>query len=140
MAASNSALVEQLRHAYATWHDTKAGNPDEFLKLCGDQISFGSMADALADGMSEKVYSSKESLRGYLEGLHQSWEMIHFSITEYIADGDRIVAFGSCAWRNRQTNKTVETIKIDMWKFKDGRAVEIYEFFDTAKVRDALSR
>jgi ketosteroid isomerase-like protein len=139
MAVSHSVPVEQLRHAYQTWHDTKAENPDEFLKLCADQISFGSVMDALGDSTAEKVYSSKESLRAYLAGLRQAWEMIHFTMSDYIADGDRVVAFGSCAWRNRETNKTIETAKVDIWKFKDGRAVEVYEFFDTAKVRDAMT-
>lgn len=41
---------------------------------------------------------------------------------------------GSTAWRNKRTGKTAETPKVDFWRFRGGKAVEYYEYFDTARV------
>ena len=32
------------------------------------------------------------------------------------------------------TGKIVETPKVDFWRFRDGKAVEFYEYYDTARV------
>jgi len=46
---------------------------------------------------------------------------------------------GSMAWRNKHTGRTVETPKVDYWRFKDGKVVEFYEYYDTARVLAAAS-
>ena len=35
--------VDLLKQAYARWHDSKGGSADEWLKLCADNIAFGSL-------------------------------------------------------------------------------------------------
>lgn len=77
-------------------------------------------------------YNSKAALRAYFDSLTAEWSMIHYTIDQYIADGDMVVARGSCSWTNKKTGKTVETPKVDVWRFKGGKAVEFYEYFDTA--------
>jgi len=55
-------------------------------------------------------------------------------IHDMIAEGDRVAVIGSTSWTCNATGNSVETPKVDVWKFKDGRAVEFYEYFDTARV------
>ena len=47
----------------------------------------------------------------------------------------------ACAreWTNRKTGKIAETPKVDFWRFRDGKAVEFYEYFDTACVAAAAA-
>ena len=49
------------------------------------------------------------------------------------------VARGSTAWINKKTGKKAETPKVDFWRFRDGKAVEFYEYFDTACVAAAAT-
>jgi len=56
---------------------------------------------------------------------------------EFIAQGDRVVVVGRVAWRNRQTGKTVDTPKVDVWRIRDGKAVDFVEFYDTARSLEA---
>jgi ketosteroid isomerase-like protein len=65
--------------------------------------------------------------------------MIYYKVDEFIADGDAVVARGSCAWTNKRTGKRAETPKVDFWRFKDGKAVEFYEYFDTAAAAAAAA-
>jgi ketosteroid isomerase-like protein len=43
------------------------------------------------------------------------------------------------AWRNKRTGKICEMPKADYWTFKNGKAVAIYEYYDTAKLIAAAS-
>jgi len=56
------------------------------------------------------------------------WEMIHYTPAEFLADGDRVAVFGTCAFRNRKTGKVAETHVANLWRFRDGRVVEIRAF------------
>jgi len=68
----------------------------------------------------------------YLEGLKADWSMEHYTVDDYVVDGDRICAFGSTAWTNKNTGKRIDTPKLDYIKFKDGKIVFFFEFYDTA--------
>jgi len=46
---------------------------------------------------------------------------------------------GRCAWKYRKTGKVVWTQKADSWRFENGKAVEFYEFYDTAQVLSAVA-
>jgi ketosteroid isomerase-like protein len=46
---------------------------------------------------------------------------------------------GHCSWRAKASGKVVSTPKADVWRFANGKAVEFYEFFDTAQVVAAMS-
>ena len=78
-------------------------------------------------------------MKAYFDGLLTDWTMVHYTIDEYIAQGDTVVARGSTAWVNKQTGKRAETPKVDFWRFRDGKAVEFYEYFDTACVAAAAA-
>jgi hypothetical protein len=60
--------------------------------------------------------------------------MIFYRIDEFIAQGDRVVAIGSTSWRNKATGKVVLTPKADIWRMKNGKAVQFSEFYDTARL------
>jgi len=60
--------------------------------------------------------------------------MLHFSVGEFVAEGDAVFMRGSMAWRNKRTGQEVETPKVDFWRFRSGKAVEFYEYYDTARV------
>ena len=58
--------------------------------------------------------------------------MVHYSTNEFIAEGERVAVRGSTAWKNRKTGRVVDTPKADFWTFRNGKAVEFHEFYDTA--------
>jgi len=128
------ANVEILKAAYHQWHETQGGSVDQFFAFLDDKILFGSIARGEAPLEFAKQYNGKAELRGYFDNLLKDWKMIHYRIDEYVAQGDAVVARGTCAWTNRKTGKPVETPKVDFWRFHNGKAVEFYEYFDTAKV------
>jgi ketosteroid isomerase-like protein len=132
--------VAMLKHAYSRWSDSRGDSVDDWMSICDDNICFGS----IAQGASEPVrymtaYSNRELLKDYFEGLARDWEMLEFEAEHFVAQGDRVVMLGHCTWRFKKTGKVVSTPKADSWRIVDGKAVEYYEYFDTAQLHAAVA-
>ena len=66
--------------------------------------------------------------------------MMEFEVDHFVSQGDRVVMMlGRCAWKYRKTGKVVWTQKADSWRFENGKAVEFFEFYDTAQVLAAIA-
>jgi uncharacterized protein len=126
--------VELLKDAYQRWHDSKGGSLDHFMSMVADDIQFGSIARGNAPLGFTKPVSNKVALRGYFDGLLGDFSMVHYTIHDYVADGDIVFVRCTTSWTNKKTGKAFETPKADFWRFRDGKVVEFYEFFDTAQV------
>jgi ketosteroid isomerase-like protein len=137
--SSEAENVAILREGYRQWHETRGGSVDHWMGIVDQDISFGSIPRGAAPMPFARQYDSREQLRGFFEGLLADWTMVHFTINEYVAQGDAVVARGSTAWTYKKTGKTVETPKLDFWRFRNGKAVEFYEYFDTAQAAAATT-
>jgi ketosteroid isomerase-like protein len=104
------------------------------MNLADDNIRFGSLAEGAAPVEFTRTYNNREALRGYFDGLLGNWAMEHYTVNEYIAQGDAVCVRVSTKWRNKNTGKTVETPKLDFWRLRGGKAVEFYEYYDTARL------
>jgi len=124
--------VEILKEAYRQWHETRGGSVDHFLGVCDQNVSFGSLPRGSAPMQFAAQYDNREVLRGYFKDLLDQWSMNFYEVMQFIAQGDTVVMQGVCSWTNKATGKICETPKVDIWRFRDGRAIEFYELFDTA--------
>lgn len=126
-------LLDKLRAAYKEWHDTRGKSVATWVALMADDIHMRSVADG-APGMEFSApRKGKDTVYHYFTALAADWEMIHYTPETFLADGDRVAVFGRCAYRNRKTGKTAETHVANLWRFRDGLAVEYFELYDTAK-------
>ncbi|MBR1153660.1 nuclear transport factor 2 family protein [Bradyrhizobium sp. JYMT SZCCT0428] len=138
--SSEAVNVQILKEAYRQWHDSKGGSVDHwFDSVVAPNINFQSVPRGAAPLEFATRYDNREQLRTYFNTLVGEWTMQHYTIEEYIAQGDAVVARGSTAWINKKTGKLAETPKMDFWRFKDGKAVEFYEYFDSAAVAAAAT-
>ncbi|MEA2904989.1 MAG: uncharacterized protein QOG83_3513 [Alphaproteobacteria bacterium] len=131
---NESANITVLKDAYRRWHDSRGGSVDHWMTICDDNIKFGSIAQGAPAMTFAANYNNRQALRGYFDGLLADWEMIHYTVDEFVAQGDAVFMRGSTAWRNKRTGLVAETPKVDYWRFRDGKAVEYYEYYDTARV------
>ncbi len=128
----SSVPVEQLREAYRQWHDTKGGSVETWFELLDDDVSMGATGGGTPEMPFAKVNRGKSDARQYFEGLAKDWEMISFEPSDYIVDGDRVVVLSRCSFRFRATGKVAVSSKADFLRFKNGKIVEFFEYFDTA--------
>lgn len=134
----NVAIAQQ---AYRLWRDSKGGSIGHWLSILSSEVDFRSLAQGQPEAMSfTQPRRGAAEVENYLKELTANWEMIDYVVEEYIAQGDRVVAIGRTAWRNKATGKAVDTPKLDVWRFNDdGKALEFFEYYDTAGVIAAAS-
>lgn len=131
--------VALLKHAYARWSETLGASAEEWLAICSETISFDSIARGPEGANYLTDYRGRDALRDYFAGLERDWQMIEFAAEHFVAQGDRVVMLGRCAWRYKKTGKVVWTHKADSWRFENGKAVEFFEYYDTAQVHAAVA-
>jgi uncharacterized protein len=132
--------VAVLTEAYRRWHDSRGGSVDHWMSICAENIQFGSLIRGAEPRVAYMTgYNARAELGQYFEGLARDWEMIEYKVDQFVAQGDRVVMLGRCAWRHKNSGKVVNTPKVDSWRFADGKAVEYYEYFDTAQVYAAVA-
>jgi hypothetical protein len=131
--------VEILKGAYDRWATTKGNSVDDWLKICADNMAFGSLAQGRAEGAQYlTAYQSRDALKEYFGGLARDWDMLDWRTERYIAQGDSVVVISHISWRFKKTGKVVSTPKADVWKMSGGKAVEYFEYYDTAQVHAAV--
>ncbi len=134
--ASNVAILTE---AYRQWHESRGQGVDDFIGVCDENITFDSLPDGRAPMEFAARYQNREVLRGYFKGLLDQWSMNYYEVKQFIAQGDMVVMRGECSWTNKATGKKVTTPKVDIWRFRDGKAIEFHELFDTAAAFQAAT-
>jgi len=118
--------VNSLKEAYRLWNETKAGTVDHWLQLMTDDVHFRSLAEGAHSMEFTCTSTCKRDVERYFAGLTTEWQMIYYRIDEYIAQGDRVVALGSCSFKHKITGKTLETPKADFHRFRNGKICEFF--------------
>lgn len=125
--------VELLRHCYTQWDATKGGSTQDWMSILADEVDFRSLAMAAHPSANFTApLTAKSDVAQYFEGLLSQWQMIHYTVEDYVAQDDKVCAIATTAWTFKSTGKTIETPKVDVWRFKDEKAVAFFEFYDTA--------
>lgn len=128
-----SRNVEILRKAYELWHESRADSAERWLDLMADDVRWGSIGEGHEALSFASSGVGRATVAAYMEALTSAYELLEYRIDEFIAQGDRVVALGACRWRTRSTGVEVATAKADVFRFRDGKVTEFFEFFDTAK-------
>ena len=134
MPAHKNPNVAALERAYARWSETKGGSADEVLALFDDRVEMRSVLTPEVPSELAGPHVSKAQAAEYFAALARDWEMIYWDVYQFIADGESgadVVMIGRCAWRHRQTGAEVDTPKVDIWHFENGRATRFMELFDS---------
>ena len=123
--------ADQVADAYREWRESRGGNSDRIVAMMADGIEMRSVLDpALPDDLAADRKSIDEA-RAYFDVISRDWEMLDYPQEKIVADGDTVVWIGRCRWRHRFTGREIDTPKVDIWTFEDGKAVRFLEMFDS---------
>ena len=132
----NLAVTRQI---YALWSGSRGEDSAPLLELMTEDIRWGSLASGAPGAEFTVDTVGKQGVRDYLSALVAGWSMDYHELDELIADRDRVIALSHCGWTNRATGKSIRTPKCDVFRFRDGKIAEFYEYYDTARLRGAAS-
>jgi ketosteroid isomerase-like protein len=129
--AETATPAERLTDAYRIWADSKGCDSEHWIELIDDNVEMHSvLKEELPDDLAAKRHSTV-GVREYFQTIARDWEMVNFDVKRIVDGGDDVVMVGHCAWRNRTTGMLVDTPKVDVWRFRDGRAISFLEMFDS---------
>ena len=130
--------AERVRAAYEHWEQSLGSDPEPFLALVAEDFEMSSVLDPPELHELARNHYGLDRVREYFAALNADWEMIDFPTERVVEQDDTVVWTGRCTWRHRHTGRLATTPKVDIWSFYDGRAVRMFEMFDTlAFVRGA---
>ena len=125
--------LERIRAAYQAWNDSKGASMQHWLDLMSPNVCFRSLAGGAPGLEFTTDCACSGDVERYFGALAKDWTMEHYTVDELIASGDRVVMLGRMAWTHKGTGRKVETPKADFLRMKNGKVVEFFEFYDTAK-------
>lgn len=71
--------------------------------------------------------------------LAMEWMDYRAEVHTYLADGDRVAAFGAYSGTYKATGKAIRATFAHLYRLKDGKIVSMEQYVDSAIVRQAMS-
>ncbi|MBD1848833.1 nuclear transport factor 2 family protein [Leptolyngbya sp. FACHB-711] len=122
MSEKNKAILEEANAANA------AGNYEGFLSFCTDDTKWTFVGD--------KTLNGKEAVRQYMAETYI--EPPKFTVANLIAEGDFVTAVGDITLKDAD-GKADHYSYCDVWRFRDGKIVELRAFVIKTEVKDETS-
>ena len=111
MSEKNKAILEEGNAAIAE------GNNEGLLSFCADDTEWTFVGD--------KTLTGKEAVRQYMAATYI--EPPVFTVANLIAEGDFVTALGDITLKD-EDGKAVHYSYCDVWRFRDGKIVELRAF------------
>jgi ketosteroid isomerase-like protein len=128
----DKATLQKLREVYAAWNERQAGALDLFRELMDEKFVLTSMNES-TPGLAFAVdRDSREDALAYLGGIFDEWEMVHYTPDTFVNEGDNVAVFGTCCYRYKKTGNEADCRIACLWRFRDGKAIEMTDIWDTA--------
>lgn len=85
------------------------------------------------------TYVGPEAIMAHVfHRLATEWIDYRATVHTYLADGDRVAAFGMYSGVYRQTGKAMQASFAHLYRLQNGKIVDMQQFVDSAMVREAM--
>lgn len=125
--ATNKEIVE---NAYASF---AAGDVPAALGAMADDIQWTE-----ADGfpLAGTYVGPQAVLEGVFMRLGEIGDDFAVVPQRFVADGDTVVALGSCRWNHKHSGEPADVKMVHVWTLNSGKAVAFQQHIDTVRVRE----
>lgn len=80
----------------------------------------------------------EEIFANVFQKLATEWEGYTAKVHTYLADGDRVAAFGVYSGTYRETGKSMHATFAHLYRLEEGKIVSMEQYVDSAMVRQAM--
>ena len=133
--ANRESMLGIVRGAYAA---RGRGDLDGLMSAFHPAAVFTLVGDKKALDVAGSV-EGHAGLREALAGYIIAFEFVERDILSDIVEGDRAVVHSRLTVRYKPKNKVWTTEVLDLFKFQDGKIMELIEFADTAQIKDMIA-
>lgn len=126
-------ILASIRRAYQIWDHSRGEDVEPLMDLMAEDVQLTTLADGASPLEFSKPCRNKAELSRYFDGLLGDWDLLGTKIEEIISERDCVVVLLDTSWRNRRTEKRLESPSAHAWRFEDDKATRVRLFFDTAR-------
>ena len=114
---------------------TSAENGRHLKKYVSDKVQWIEAAGFPLAG----TYTGYEAIEKQEFGrLAEYWQDYRFDVEGYVADGNKVVAYGTYSGVYRATNKAFSARVVHVWKLDNGKITHFEQFVDSVPVINAM--
>jgi len=113
------------------------GNIPAIIDLLSDDITWE--LPVSANVPFSGIFKGKNAVIEFFQKIAANNDFHEFNVTDFIADGDKVMALGNLKATSKTTGKTSSNKWAHFWELKDGKVLRHYEYVDTAEIRNAFS-
>lgn len=128
-AQSNLEIVQEIYAAF------QRGDMDTLLGALADDVVW-KMPNVEGSNFGG-TYEGPAGVGKFFQDMAADQEITKFEVTDWIADGAKVVVLVEAAALVRATGKTAELTLVHVCTVKDGKIAEFLEFYDTALIAAA---
>lgn len=129
--------VEVLKRAYAGGASSQGRDASVWDGLMADDFQLRTVLGSVDGGRFRSTYDQGD-IADYYAALDRTMVMRIHEAKCFLADGDTVAVVIDAEWASRATGVPARIEKIDLWTFRDGRAVGLSEIGDSAAVAKML--
>jgi ketosteroid isomerase-like protein len=133
--ASREEMMDTIEKAYAA---RASGDMENLMTAFHSDGAFELMGDSkelLVAGRAE----GHDGVRAAMDGFVKNFEFLKRDILDSVIEGDRAVVHSRLQIRFVPKDNVFTTDVLDVFRFKDGKIVQLVEFADTALVKSVMS-
>jgi ketosteroid isomerase-like protein len=124
MSDQNRSIVEE------AYNNFKSGDIAGLLNLMSDDITW--TLPEMEGVPFAGARTGRASVAEFFQSVGASQDVVSFEPRELIAEGDRVIALGSYAWRVKANNREFRSDFAHAWTIRDGKVIAFHEYMDTA--------
>ena len=133
--ANREALLDQIRRAYAA---RSKGDLDDLMTAFHPEAVFTLVGDKEALSVTGSA-QGHSAVREGMDKFISTFEFVERHILSELVEGDRAVVHSRVTVRFRPKNSEHRTEILDLFRFQNGKIIELMEFADTALIGKMMS-
>jgi ketosteroid isomerase-like protein len=127
------SALDTITKVYAAYAQ---GDMDTGLALCSEDICFSWPVDGRLSSRAGDT-TGVSAMRERLVELQTTYEFQSFRPFVIVADDERVAARVAMELKHRNTGRVLKIENAHFWTVRDGRVVELVEYYDTALIRES---
>lgn len=119
----------------ATYEGTSEENGKHLLAVLAPNAAW---TEAAGFPYAGTYVGAEQIVAGVFQRLSTEWEGYTAKVHTYLADGDRVAAFGVYAGTYRKTGKAMTATFAHLYHLRDGKIVRMEQYVDSHLVQQAM--
>lgn len=129
------AMPTNLDIIRATYEGASANNGKNLLDALAPDAKW---TEAAGFPYAGTYTGADEIMVNVFQRLATEWIAYQAKVHTYLADGDKVAAFGVYSGTYRETGKAMTASFAHLYRLKDGKIISMEQYVDSAMVRQAL--